>query len=384
MTFKTLKKSTGLSLNSTREINFIFMAKLVLHVGPGKCGSSSIQQFFLTQKNPCIQKICYSLLNPLDISKINCIAPNKAILATLSKQLSEKIIHCDTLILSHEFLFQNPYAIKNICSLAKNQVAQISIIGYSRRQSDFLISAYSQWLFRSQDRVNETTNVLDKLKLDPILFTGLERQIIASIKNDFYSARQLSGYSILDWYNSYNNISQLIYEPNILIKCGTLPNKETDTPLIQDFCNKSELTLRSTIRSAPQKSANLSFNQDIIEAINNAVALDYIEISGSHNKVINLLSSQMPPTIKDTSQFLLDLKAYVDTYYLVSNKQLCQQYDLNETYFSPSYHFSKPEILEIIAKEGYQRSLNKSAIIKNYQALSAKVIKLCLKLATDA
>lgn len=359
------------------------MAKLILHVGPGKCGSSSIQQFFANQKNPCVQSTNYNLLNPREISELNHEFPNKSILATFTEQLLENLNRYDALILSHEYLFSCPYAIKNICCLAKNLVTKISIIGYSRRQSDFLVSAYSQWLFRSPDRINETTKILDELEIDSVLFTGLERQIIAFIANDFYSAR-LSECRILDWHNSYNNILQLVHKSDAVIKCGVLPNKESDISLIQDFCEKSELTLHEKVKSATLKVSNLSFNQDVVEAINNAIILG-LDMPGPHesNAVIDLLSSKLSPMKKNSSEFLTNLKSYIDTYYLVSNKKLCKQYGLNETYFVPSKKFSKPEIIDMIVHEGYQRSLNKSTIIRNYRMLSAKMIELCIKLAKD-
>ncbi|MGJ8677018.1 MAG: hypothetical protein ACSHX0_05840 [Akkermansiaceae bacterium] len=359
------------------------MAKLILHVGPGKCGSSTVQQFFATQKKPCVQSTRYNLMDLSEIKALNCEEPNKLVLTSFTKQLSKNLSGCDTLILSQESLFQCPRAIKNICFLAKNKASEISIIGYSRRQSDFLISAYSQWFFRSLERVNEVVNILDELELDVAVFTGLERQLIASIANDFYSARQLSGYSILNWHNSYNNILQLTHESGALIKCGVLPNKESDITLIQDFCEKSELTLRHTTDNSTRKISNVSFNQDVIEAINNAVTLG-LEV-GPHesNDVIELLSSKMSPVTKCSSEFLSKLKSYIDTYYLDSNIQLCKQFGLNETYFAPSDSPKKSEILDIIVHEGHQRSLNKSTIIRNHKILSARMIELCINQAKD-
>lgn len=358
------------------------MAKLILHVGPGKCGSSSIQQFFATYKKPCVENTRYILLNPLDINELNCEEPSESILNSFAEQLTEDLVGCDTLILSHEYLFQTPHAVKNICRLAKNLAKEISIIGYSRRQSDFVVSAYSQWLFRSPERINETTKVLDELGLDSVLFTGLERQIIASVINDFFSARQLSEYSILDWQNSYNNILELVRETGAIIKCGVLPSREANTPLIQDFCEKSGLSLQRNMKNALQKVFNPSFAQDVVEAINNAVAFG-LDVPGPHesNEVIDLLSSKITQQAKEPSEFLVNLKSYIDSYYLNSNKQFCRQHGLDETYFAVSKRFSKPEILNVIIHEGQQRSSNKSAIIKDYRMLSARVIELCIKLA---
>ncbi|MGK7907111.1 MAG: hypothetical protein AB4040_07775 [Synechococcus sp.] len=358
------------------------MARLILHVGPGKCGSSSIQKFFATQKKPCIQNTHFLLLNPLEISKLNCEEPSESIFTNFTELLLDNLIGCDVLILSHEYLFQCPYAVKNICSLAKKLVKEISIIGYSRRQSDFLISAYFQWLFRSPDRIKETTYILDKLELDPVLFSGLERQLIASIANDFYSARQLSEYSILEWYSSYKKISQLVHESGAVTKCGVLPYKEPNISLIQDFCKKSDLTLRDEMKKVSQQVSNLSFNQDIIEAINNAVAFG-LDVPGPHdsNAVLHLLSTKMVKSEKKSSDFLANLKSYIDTYYLTSNYNLCREYGLSKAYFTPSVQFSKLEILDKIIFEGQQRALNKSAVISDYRILSARMIELCLRLA---
>ena len=357
------------------------MARLILHVGPGKCGSSSIQEFFSTQNRPCIQKTRFRLLDPKLISELNSENPGEPLFDAFSVQLSGDLRGCDCLILSHEFLFQNPHAVKNICFVARDVADKIFIIGYSRRQSDFLVSAYSQWLFRSPDRINEVASVLTESHLDPILFTGLERQIIASINNDFYSARQLSEYGILDWNNSYNNISRLIGEFGVTVKCGTLPKKESDPPLIQDFCAKADLTLHCEMEGAARIVSNSSFSPDVVEAINNAVVLG-VGMPGPHegNDVIDLLSAKIKPAMSYSSDFLSVLKSYIDGFYWESNKQLCDKYGLSPAYFSPIKVFSKPEILKVIINEERHRALNKSALILNYRELSARLIDLCINL----
>jgi len=43
------------------------MTRLIIHVGPGKCGSSSIQDFFSAQNKPCVEKTAYSLLSAVEI-----------------------------------------------------------------------------------------------------------------------------------------------------------------------------------------------------------------------------------------------------------------------------------------------------------------------------
>jgi hypothetical protein len=351
------------------------MTSLILHVGPGKCGSSSIQHFFATQKKPCVQETHYLLLNPLEFKEMNFEKPSESIVAIFTQLLSDNLIGCDVLILSHEHLFRCPYAIKNICSLAKNLTKNVSIIGYSRKQSDWLISAYSQWFFRSPDRIKETKDVLEKLKLDSVLFSGLERQLIASISNNF------SGHKHINWHKNYQEILHLVHDSGAVIKCGVLPNRDADLSLVQDFCEKSDLTLRDEMKNVSKQVFNLSFNKDIVEAINNAVAFG-LDMPGPHesNKVLDLLSTKMDQAANNSSDLLSSLKSYIDNYFSSSNYQFCQEYGLRETYFATAAEFSKADILDIIINEDQQRALNKSLIINNYRMLSAKLVELCLNL----
>ena len=359
------------------------MTRLILHVGPPKCGSTSIQQFFATQERPCVQNIHYTLLDPSEISELNREQPGESILRVFTQLLADNLTGCDVLIWSHEYLFECQYAIKNICSLAKNLVTEISIIGYSRRQSEFLISSYSQWGFRVPDRITEAIIVLDKIKLDRVLFSGLEQQLIVSIVNDFYDYRY-EEYRIFDWYNSYKGIRQLIDKTGAVVKCGVLPNKEFGNTLIHDFCEKSGLTLHYEINEMSQQIFNTSFNQDLIEGINIAVAFG-LDVPGphEHNDVLESLSNKMVKMTNHSSEFLSNLKSYIDTYFLSLNQQYCQEYGLSEAYFTPETRFSKQEILDLIIREGQQRALNKSVAINNYRMLAARMIELCLKLTKE-
>lgn len=297
------------------------------------------------------------------------------------EQLSHDLEGHGSLILSHECLFQNPYAIRSICRLAKNLTEEIVIIGYSRRQSDFIVSAYHQWWFRSFDRINEVNAIVAELGLNPTLFTGLERQIIASIADDFVSARQLSGYSILDWSKSYDKIIELTRETHARVICGVLPSHESDTSLIQDFCAKADLALDPKLVDASKKITNLSFDHDVAEAINIAVSLG-LRVMGPHedNQIIALLSS-LSTRKNEISGFLSDLKSYVDSYFWESNLALCKQFELNQAYFRPAHKFDKQEMLEAIARETQLRTLNMPAVIEEYRLLSARMIELCVLLA---
>jgi len=170
------------------------MKKLILHIGPGECGSSSIQDFLHSKEKLFHEDVAFRMLNPNLIQKFNTLEPLEDDMILLKHYIPNN----DILILSHEFLFQNPYAIRNICEAFEMKVSEIIIIGYSRKQSDFLVSAYSQWLFRSKNRTSEILLVLKEHGVESRVFHGIEKQLIASIYNDFYSARQLSQYNELE------------------------------------------------------------------------------------------------------------------------------------------------------------------------------------------
>jgi hypothetical protein len=257
------------------------------------------------------------------------------------------------------------------------------MIGYSRKQSEFIISAYSQWGFRSPEGLKQAALVLKQSELESAFFSGLEQRLIASIINDF-NVPGGGKHRNFDWYHSYKEIRQLTHESGAKVRCGVLPKKRSENTLIHDFCEKAGLTLRDEMKDASQQIFNRSFHPDIVEAIDNGVAfgLEMPDIN-ENNQIIILLSNKMVTMENDSSEFLSNLKSYIDTYFFTSNQQFCQEYSLPESYFVPSTRLSKQEILDLIRHENQQRALNPSTMINQYRMLSARLIELCIKLAKE-
>ena len=149
---------------------------------------------------------------------------------------------------------------------------------------------------------------MSKLDIDPVLFSGLEQHLSASIENDFDVS------DLQDWDNSYKGISQLIHNSGAVIKCRVLPNKQFNVSLIQNFCEKANLSMREEMHEASWAIANPSFNQDVIEALNNAVNFGLIETPEFHvnniahnekfNNALVLLSSKMDRMGRSHQTFL--------------------------------------------------------------------------------
>jgi len=127
--------------------------------------------------------------------------------------------------------------------------------------------------------------------------------------------------------------------------------------------------------------SNPSFSSDIVEAINNAILHDH-EMPGPHakNSLIEALSSNIrKDNIK--SDFMDELKAYIDGYYWQSNKLHCKRYKLDHSYFANPQEVNKSQIMEAIKKEGKRREQNTIETVDNYRELNAKLMKLCIKLS---
>ena len=361
------------------------MKSIIIHVGPGKCGSSSIQHFFLRNESPCAESTLFKMLDPSTIKRLNKENLDTALLAEVKDQILIDLRNTDCLILSHESLFQCPLAAYNYCYLANELAEKVVVVGYSRRQSVFFKSQYSQWLFRAPNRIMEVNEILSGIGIDQSVFTGLERQLIASISNDFYSARQLSGPSIHDWNSSYDNLVLLTGSLDVNICCGVLPGPlSPGNSLIQDFCVKAGLSLRPEIVSKNIIKTNHAWDDDIIEAINAAIAQGF-DIVGPHeaNGILSKLSATVDASDFSANVFLSSLEHYIDWFYWPSNQIFCKQYGLDSMYFKPvsGSEISKQEIISTIMSENHKRTEDQSITKKRYQTITAKLAKLCINLA---
>ena len=356
------------------------MKKVILHVGPAKCGSSSIQFFFETNRKACKERVKFMMLGHNIIDKLNTEYASEQVLKDIRRLINKNFKSCEVLILSHEYLFQCPIAIKQLCAISSNLSYETLIVGYSRRQSDFLVSSYSQWMFRSKKSVEETQDILIANKINYILFNGLEQQFIAAVINDFNIAKQLFKINILNWYDSYKHIDSLVSDYNVKIKCNTLSRVNESTNLIEDFCVQSELTIKSNILKKTAIRKNTKFNSYFVEALNNAIIFD-ITIPNMHddNELLIKISQLMREEESNNDEFINYLKDYTDEYFFYANKKLCDEYNIDLSYFSCVRKIEKSQVLEIIRQEQEKRKEN-PITIEYYRKLSAIMAETCLKL----
>ena len=340
------------------------MKALIIHLGPGKCGSSSIQHFFSTCTDPCLERTGFLHFKPALIQAVDGEQAKDSAQREMAHLLEKGFGGCEKLIVSHEMLFKLPGVVRTIVDLAAEYTSDIRCVGFCRRQSNFIVSAYSQWFFRSVERVREIDRAVCDAGWQAPLFSGLERQFMASVINDFHSARQLSGDSILDWEKSYRTLSQTLEGTGASVHCGTLPDSGAETSLIEAFCRLSGLTLNAGRLEG--KPRNTRYDPDLVEGINAAVSLG-IPMPGPHenNAWLGRVSrSAESCKASDSTEFFLALKSYTDSYFHASNEKLCQKFGLNGDYFKPREVYDKPEIIGLIQAENEKRVANGADILK--------------------
>jgi len=360
------------------------MKKIILHIGPGKCGSTTIQNFLSQYPRPCREEFDYEQIDPSLIQALNSDNPEQEALDNFIEKLRITAQTSDTFIISHESLFKATKSIHNICEAAACFYQQILIIGYSRRQSDFVKSAYSQWLFRSPQRIHEVTTAINSINLNSQLFTGLEKQMIAFVLDGPFSARQLSGQVIMNWWQGYREIEDITATRGTNVLCGSLAEANENNSLIEDFCAKSGLHPRPESLRACQQTANQKFHEGLIEAINNAHIMGQANIEPhDHNSLLETLSNQLPRQRTFDNKFTALLGDYIDSFFWQQNQLLCSKYNLDPEAFRPQRFIDKTAALQAINEESDRRANEATETIANYRSLAAELATLCIKLAED-
>ena len=348
------------------------MSRLIIHVGPGKCGSTSIQNAFASGNAPTLEKTRLHFFAPDEFVDLEEQPVSESRLSKLDALIMKVAKGVNVAIFSHEFLFQTPRAVGIIAKRLRKASDDVRVIGYVRSQSSLLTSTYSQWLFRAKSRVDETVTVLKDAGYSPFVFSGLERQFIAAIIDDFHSARQLSGYHLLGLWAGYRQLINAAAPTPISV--GVLPKSSSDTPLLTDFCARSELTLKKDIEIT--NKANPKFQSGLVEVLNEAVARRGATLDPhGGNARIQSLSDNFASVAAPDTEFQSALNRYVDVYFAADNVAMASHFNLPKDYFIAAQAPDKAAILDIIIAEQARRLANPAVMKSYYFALNAAMAK---------
>jgi len=351
--------------------------KIALHVGPGKCGSTSIQRAIINRDSYFNNNISGIFIKPGVVVRLdNEVAPDdveKAIDIRIKKKSKEA--DSENLMISHESFFKMPRAVRNMVKIANKHCGEVVVILYVRKQSELIVSSFGQWIFRDRDRIIENNKIIEDHGIDPIYFSGVERHLIASVMSDFRASRLLSGHMHLDWMKSLGELEQALEGTGAHLKVGVLPNKKFKFNLVSDFIAKCGITTEGL--KEVDHIANNSFHAAVIEATVNSLESGY-KMPGPHNNAFYINSSGKElQKVASSSSFIDKLKAYIDSYFSSSNELASCRFNLPSKYFESKNSLNKSEILSIVRQEESNRSyLGRDFFVKESQLKVALIQSL--------
>lgn len=300
------------------------MRTVIFHVGPGKCGSSSIQAGLAAMK-ATDAPFHYRHVNPAMVRAL--ASSDGAAVQDFVALLRRDARQSPCLIYSHEVCFKYPAALGVMAATAAQWADDIRVIGYSRKPSSFLQSAFCQWLYRVPERAREIADAVVARGLVPSLFSGLERHFMAAIATDFRSARQLTGEILFDWESGYRAIADYVEPAGARLSVGTLPTAAHPFSLLADFLDRCGLAVALT-PDFLQRRANSQLDLDLVEAVHMAVLQGAIQPTSRDNGWFGAVTPHMEKAGAAMSPLLSSLKNCVDTLWWPSNQAFAERYGI--------------------------------------------------------
>jgi hypothetical protein len=356
------------------------MARIVIHVGPGKCGSTSIQSELRMRQKDFGASISFLMLTPTMIRNLDTKNPDEEHIKNFEHIISEILKKADILIISNEFLFLARNALYLICKISQKFVTNIKILGYSRRQSDFVQSSYYQWQFRITERSKASCQTLISMGLDPMLFSGLERHLIALIEESDKVRLNQSRALIPNWHNGYRDIEARLSKLDVEVEviAGHIPTSDFNFSLLRDFYNKCGISVDRDWDIDTKRNANPQFDKNLIEAFATATMLGLIQIDRHHHndyfQKMSFFAAESQKIHENT--FLSDLKSYLDTICLLDNKKFAQKFDIPIECFSPMKNFLKSDVILLCENESKFRIENPKLVFERFSESAAVMAKI--------
>ena len=363
------------------------MSKMIIHIGPQKCGSTSIQNFLKEIKQFSDQNISYTRFKWKNFGGREAWHRRESLPPQTAYQVTEHLRTClennDIVIFSEEGFGNNMLSIRSLCEIASKIFDEVIIIGYARRPSKFLVSYYHQWSFRKGGWIDRTFKELKDLNIATQLFSGLESELIMHCFLDFPRERipPKREVNLYNWLYYYKLIREIVRGSKAVLKCGLLPQRGSGVSLIEDFCEKAGIVLKEGVH--PERSkANTAFPSYFVEATALAISLKEDMPSEHENQLVEFL---LPMMQRDRYESLLltQLSNYIDSYFWSDNQLFCEEYQLDKEYFKPAKLLSKADITEIVQQEQERRLKEPWAIIDQQQEMIVKLTQLTYNLGKE-
>lgn len=353
------------------------MTRIVLHAGPEKCGSSSIQAAILEPGVALRDHLTGVLLPPAEVLKLDRDHPDPAVEDRFHAFITQAQAARPgkVLVLSHEMMFKMVPALLNLSRIAQAHADEVVVVAHVRRQSDFLVSAFGQWLFRAPARIAESAAVLREHGLDPSLFWGVERHLIAVLLGGWMAGRQLSGHFYLDWSQSVPERVEALAALGVPLSVGLLPRPGFERPLIADFLGR--IGLPETLAEAVEQLRNPAFPPALIEGVCAAIEAGHaMPGPHEHNDFFEDMGAVTAGGAKPAEPFLGLLRDRVDTAFAAANATFAGQFDLPPAYFAPDRQVTQTQAEDAIRHEAQARAALPAALRAREQAARVALARM--------
>ena len=333
------------------------MTHLILHIGPPKCGSSSIQHFLKSEWKGHYRHVSPPLIDLMDQNVVS----DDSNLAEFISEVNEMLKKKNFAILSHEYFFECHRAVKFICDQVKAD--RISIIGYVRPSSKLLVAAFNQWEFRNPEMSDSINEILKSNLLEPNLFLGTEAYLMAIVLDS--QKLTLKPYK---WSEEFLKLESLISHDHVELIVNSLPSKNRSFDLIEDFCDKSGLAKGSYSPDV----INPAFSEIIVESFYRT-SKEFKNRLGQHgyNHFLRKVSAEMNEVHLTTSSLFQKLCAYIDGETHSETISFSRRYNIPEEELLPDNRTEKDAVLKLIKEENNLRQ-SQSSLLVAYQNMSSE------------
>ena len=350
--------------------------KLVIHVGAQKCASTSLQGSLRRLESESEGLLSFSFPKPSMLRHLQELieACSTSGFDDIDNVLSG--FSADQAVISHEMLGNRPQLACWIVerALLKHGFDQVVIAGYTRLQSNYYVSAFSQWHFRDQKKLQSDISVMKLNGLDWQKFSALERSVFAVVLSE----------KDRNWHSNYKNfwsgLKGLCGDASVV--SNHIPTSSKPYSLIRNFCELTGIETKGDLEQYDVRK-NATFHPVVLFGLSShlsGVGMRQTCFPGPHEgnlwlfRVCDRLASQMSverqvDDIYDPC-FLDKLLGHLDRRTFKDNLSYCELMSVDSAYFAPADNSellpSHAEIVELARSVSNSRNSRK---IKRFEQM---------------
>ena len=235
--------------------------KLVIHIGAQKCASSSLQASLRLYQQSCQGSMEFIFMNPGQLRRIDRSIAAQAAVDWTYVDRSLAATQSDQVIISHEMLGNRPALVRSLAErgLQQHGFDHVTVVGYTRLQSSYHISAFGQWYFRDRKRLRADKQTFAKHDLPWDRFSALERSLFALV---------LVGQD-RGWWGNYRKLRLELSDlgHQVSMASNHIPTRALPYPLLANFFELAGLQANVDDLTPFDVRKNASFHPIVVHAL---------------------------------------------------------------------------------------------------------------------